>query len=111
MNDEIMKEFENKAVHYRNEILFHELDAIPLIQRCQKLNKKILGIDAFELKSPGIQPKDYFDYTGFYDDFDPEQYFQKYHVKKYTDSGRWADAIQFVKDRAYKGWLFEIVYE
>ncbi len=36
-----------------------------------------------------------------------------YIAKRYqlTDAGRWADAIQFVKDRAGKGWLFEINYE
>ena len=107
-----MREFENKAIKDRNEILFREKDAIQLIQKCHELNKKILGIETFILDPPYIQPMDYFDYTSSaYDTFDPEQYYQKYHVKKYTDSGRWADAIQFVKDRIGRGWLFEIDYE
>lgn len=111
MNDKIIREFKDKAVNYHDIILFHGQDAIKLVEKCRELKINILGIDAFELKSPGIQPRDYFDYTGFYDDFEPEKYFQKYHVRKYSDSGRWADAIQFVKDRIGQGWLFEISYE
>jgi hypothetical protein len=112
MNDEITREFEHKAIKDRNEILFREQDAIELIQRCRKLNKKILGIETFILDPPYIQPMDDFDYTSSdYDDFEPEAYYQKYHIRKYTDSGRWADAIQFVKDRFGRGWLFEIDYE
>jgi hypothetical protein len=112
MDDEILKEFKDKAVIDRNEILFHEQDTIQLIQRCREQNKKILGIETFILDPPYIQPMDFYDYTSlYYANFDPEQYFQKYHIKKYTDSGRWADAIQFVKDRIGRGWLFEIDYE
>jgi hypothetical protein len=112
MNDEILRDFKDKAVKYRNETLFREEDAIQLIYKCQQLNKKILGIETFILTPPSIQPMDYVDYTArYYKDFEPEQYFQKYHIKKYTDTGHWAEAIQFVKDRIGRGWLFEINYE
>jgi|WetSurMetagenome_2_1015567.scaffolds.fasta_scaffold549192_2 hypothetical protein len=112
MNDEIMREFENKAVIYRNETLFHEQDAIQIITKCCERNKNILGIESFKLVPPGIQPLDNFDYTSNdYDDFEPEQYYQKYHIVKYADSGHWAEAIQFVKDRVGRDWLFEIDYE
>jgi hypothetical protein len=112
MNDEIMREFKDKAVIDWNEIMFHEHDAIQIIQKCQKLNKKILGIEAFRIMPQGIQPMDYFDYTArFYADFEPSRYFEMYHVKKYTDIGHWTEAIQFIKDRIGRGWLFEIDYD
>jgi hypothetical protein len=111
MNDQIMKEFGKKALKNWGENLFYEQDAILLIQKCRELNIKILGVETFILNPPYTQPMDYFDYTGDYDDFEPKEYEKKYHIKKYTDSGRWADAIQFVKDHAGQGWLFEIEYE
>jgi hypothetical protein len=112
MTDEIMSEYDCKAVKYENEILFHEQDAIEIIKKCQELNRKILGIETFVLDPPYIEPMDDFDYTSiYYKNFDPEVYFTKYHICKNADLGHWAEATQFIKERSDRGWLFEIDYE
>ncbi|MFZ7133300.1 MAG: hypothetical protein ACOWWR_13190 [Eubacteriales bacterium] len=85
--------------------------ALEIISKCEKLNKKISGIEVLLITDKIIQSKDYIDYTAiYYKQYDPLEYQKKYHVKKNSTEGHWEEAIQFIKDRMNSGYFFEIGY-
>ncbi|MFI8715721.1 hypothetical protein [Brevibacillus brevis] len=94
--DSMEQEFESRAIVRHNLLLFTGLDAITVIKRCEELNKKIYGIDAFRLKEQCIQPvmEESIDYSNTPD-----------------SDGNWADAVQFIKTRLNENLVFEIVYD
>lgn len=110
--EQILEEFKDKAINHGGIYLFETIDAIAVIERCRELEKRILGIDAFEISGQYIQPMDYSDYSDAnYEDLDPDKYYQRFHIKQNIDTGHWEKAKQFIRDRANKGWVFEIVYK
>jgi hypothetical protein len=110
--DKIRIEFFNRAILHGGELLYTSEDSLNIIERCRQLNKKIIAIDAFMIRDKFIQPQDYYYFsTQAYGEFDPEEYFKKYHVKKNSDSGHWEESLQYIKDNFNKNWVFEIDYE
>jgi hypothetical protein len=104
--------FEDGAVLRGCTYRYRGLDAVAIIERCREMEKRIYGIDAFEITDQTTRIADYIDYTGkSYDNWGASQYYLKYHIKKNADSGHWEEALQFVKDRNDKDWLYEIVHE
>lgn len=94
--DSIEKEFQHRAIVRNNIFLFRAIDAITVIKRCEELNKKLHGIDAFRLKEPCIQPatEESIDYSN-----------------TLNSDGYWADAALFIEKRLNKDLVFEIIYD
>jgi hypothetical protein len=110
--DEIGIEFFNRAIISGGELAYCAEDSLDVIERCRQLGKKIIGIDAFILTRNVTQPQDYADYSEYMHYlFDPSQRTRRDIVVKPDDLGHWEEAKQFVKERASKGWVFEIDYE
>lgn len=113
--DNIEKQFKDTSIIHHNIFLFRPYDALAVIEKCRSLNKKIYGIDAFNLFENGkIQPvmEQSIDYTSKgYEYFDEFKYYSNYHIRKNCDVGHWDEAEQFIKDRINDKWVFEIVYE
>jgi hypothetical protein len=109
--DKIRIEFFNGEINRGGELAYTAEDSLDVIDRCRQLGKKIVGIDAFIITKDFIQPQDYADYSEFmYKLSDMSHPIRTNIVVNPNDLGHWEEAKQFVKDRALKGWVFEIDY-
>jgi hypothetical protein len=93
--DVIKKEFYHKALIYSGMHLYFNSGAIEVITRCKELNKKINAIEAFRIRTSGIQPSQIHS-TWF---------------KCNSDNGFWKEAIDFIKIREDTEFVFEIFYD
>jgi hypothetical protein len=93
--DIIAKNFLDVAIKHNKMTLYHPQDAIKVIKKCQQLNKRVYGIDAFKLNEPYIQPFMEFS-TDYSDDYSDAIY---------------TNAIEHIQKHSDKGFVFEIVYE
>ena len=88
----------NKAI-LRGDISFSTpADAIDLIKACKKIEKWILGIDAFILTDKTTQPvmEDSIDYSMF---------------NNYKSPQNWDEAIEFIEQKRGQDYYFEVVFE
>ncbi|MDP4153643.1 MAG: hypothetical protein Q8865_09445 [Bacillota bacterium] len=93
-NDTIRKEFLDEAIIHSNIWMYFTRSAIKVIKRCKELNLKIYGIDAFRIRSNGIQPSQ----THSIDFID-------------ADLGHWDEAVEFIKSKEDTEFIFEIFYD
>jgi len=93
--DIIARNFLDVAIKHNKMTLYYSQDAIKVVEKCQELNKRVYGIDAFILNEPYIQP--FLEFSRDYgDDHSDKVYTEAIrHIQKYSD----------------KGFVFEIVYE
>jgi len=94
--DIIEDEFKDRAIIRGKTPRYEYIDALAVMNRCKELNRKILGIDAEHRTQPVMEHS--IDYSL------PTS-------PKGSDDGNWSDAIKFMRDKANKGFVFEIVYE
>jgi len=78
--------------------MLYPQDALRMIQRCQELTVPVLGIDAFRLRSDGIQPvsEQSIDFTSSSNLTMPR-------------AEIWTAARDFVQQRLQSGLVFEVV--
>jgi hypothetical protein len=90
----IYKALYDKAIVRGNLLFFHPNEAVLLIKKCEKENRKILGIDAFRITETTTQPvsEHSIDFSGIGD-------------------GNWKESIEFIKARSTIGLVFEIVID
>jgi hypothetical protein len=98
--DIIEKEFKNKAIIRGNTFLFQGTDAVEVIKKCEELNIKILGVEAFEIYESKIKPI----MEGILDcSIDGK------------NEGYWSDTIHFIQEMQNQmqneGLVFEINYD
>lgn len=93
--DLIEEEFKSKAIVRSGITLFNWRDALALVERCHHLQKKILGIDSFNLTEQTIQPV--------------SEHSIDFSIGK--NNGNWLEAKNFIKERINEELVFEIVYE
>jgi hypothetical protein len=109
--DSVEKEFFEKSIQGYEEVMFEARDAINIVKRYRELGKTILAIEAYRLFDDyTYQPFDeiYYDYIS-YENFDPNEYFERYHVVKNSDQGHWLEAEQWLKGRMATEWGFIVI--
>ena len=94
--DIIEAEFYSVAVTHLKIVMYHPSDAIRVVQRCKELNRRILGLDAFTVNEPYIQPslEDSVDFS-----------------TSQSKDGFWAEAEEFLRRYLNSAFVFEVVYE
>ena len=95
INKDIIKEqFQGKAVVHSNIWMYFTQVAVEVIQQCRELNIAIHGLDAFRIRSNGIQPS-------------------QTHSLRFNDrnNGNWEEAIAFIKSKEDTEFVFEIWYK
>lgn len=108
----IDSELLSKALIRGGVVMYQTTDALLLVRKLKDANLEIFGIDAFAVIPESIQVADYIDYTStYYREYDPDQYYSKFHVYKDADRGHWREAERFIKDRISTGYYFEITHD
>jgi hypothetical protein len=110
--DDIEKEFSSVTSVKKGVVRYTAENAFAIVEKCKMLKKKILGIEELKINDKITEVQDYIDYSAkYYTQFSDIDYLKKYHIKKNSDLGHWAEATQFIKDRAHHGNYFEITYD
>ena len=92
--DIIKETFQKRAVVYGNIWMYFTQVALEVIERCRELDIPIHGLDAFRIRSVGIQPSQ--TNSLWFDD---------------KNIGNWDEAIAFIKSKEDTGFVFQIWYE
>lgn len=94
--DEIEQQFIGKGIVRGGVLFLNPTHAVELIDLCEKLNKRILGIDTFILTETETRPV--------------MEHTADYSMNGDNLSGYWNEAREFVSERSSSGFVFEVVY-
>ncbi|MDP4153644.1 MAG: hypothetical protein Q8865_09450 [Bacillota bacterium] len=92
-NDTIRKEFLDEAIIHSNIWMYFTRSAIKVIKRCKELNRDVYRLEAFRIRSNGIQPS-------------------MTHSLIFNESTEnWDEAVEFIKSKEETEFIFEIFYD